>query len=145
VYVAGIVGNGDCIVQKWTYLPRTHGWMVWYPRGDVDSLGVPTIPAVPTICVTDGGDWAAPTPREQTLQPALRETIYTSPTGMEGGMPVSSGLTHVVPVSPLPWVHTVGTDANNDGTFESWEVLNRASWASSAYADWAAWRPFWRE
>jgi len=216
LYVAGIVSNGDCIIQKWTYTPRAHGWMVWYPTGNVSTLGVPMIPAAPTLSVTDGGDWVAPTPREQVLQPAQRETIYTSPMGMENGEPTPSGvlsglvvdpqgryilvfdraqkqilridrtqspnvvtpittlgthpsidladdmrlmdlatggrrlvvlreLTHVIPVSPTPWVHTVGTDANNDGTFESWEVLDRASWDASSYSDWSNWRPYWRE
>ncbi len=55
-------------------------------------------------------------------------------------------LSHIVPLASAgPYLHTVGTDLNNDGTFETWEVLDRAAWSTSAYKDWTNWSPYWRE
>lgn len=42
-----------------------------------------------------------------------------------------------------PEVYLLGTDANNDGVFESWVKYSSAEWDTSVYSDWDKWRQFW--
>jgi hypothetical protein len=88
LFIAGLNDDGSCVIERWDYPGRKHGWHVSVSVPPGAGIGTSLPPVAPALAVSGGGDWQPPSSSAQSLPSASRTVIYTTQLGPIHGMDV---------------------------------------------------------
>jgi len=80
-YLAGILADGTCVVERWVTDPRPGGWSVGLSGPPTPPLGIPALPLSFVRTAAHTPTWQPAPIGQAGLGPISRSTVFTSPFG----------------------------------------------------------------